>query len=121
MKQEDFNELFRNRTKGLALSVIKITSGMAYSDALGVIRKQLLRSTTSVAANFRAVCRARSNKEVFAKLCIVVEEADETLFWIELLVEGKFILEKEMREIYKEALEILKVMSAYKKKLSFNH
>lgn len=121
MKQEDFNELFRNRTKELALSVIKITSGMEYSEALGVIRKQLLRSATSVAANFRAVCRARSKKEVFAKLCIVVEEADETLFWMELLIEGEFILEKEMKEIYQEALEILKVMSAYKKKIAINH
>ncbi len=84
MRQEEFNQQFRERSKALSLEIIQITSGIKYGDALGVIRKQLIRSSTSVAANFRAVCRARSEKERFAKLCIVVEEADETLFWIEM-------------------------------------
>jgi four helix bundle protein len=121
MKQEDFNELFRYRTKAVALEIIRITSAIKFSDSVGVIRKQLIRSVTSVAANFRAVCRARSEKERFAKLCIVVEEADETLFWIEMLIEANFITFDEMSKSQKESEEILKVMSAFKKKLQPNH
>lgn len=117
MKQEEFNELFRNRTKKLALDIIRIGSDVRYNDALGVIRRQLFRAATSVAANFRAVCRARSDKERYAKLCIVVEEADETVFWIEMLIEGGFIEAGAIENIRNEAEEILKVMSAFKKKL----
>ncbi|MEP7323446.1 MAG: four helix bundle protein [Saprospiraceae bacterium] len=117
MKQEEFNELFRRRTKNLALAIIKITAPIKYSDALGIIRKQVIRASTSVASNFRAVCRSRSDREKFSKLCIVVEEADETPFWIEMLVEAEFIIIGEVSDIAQEADEILKVMSAYKKRL----
>ena len=117
MKQEEFNELFRNRTKKLALDIIRVGSDVKYNDALGVIRRQLFRAVTSVAANFRAVCRARSDKERYAKLCIVVEEADETVFWIEMLIEGGFLEAGAIKNIRDEAEEILKVMSAFKKKL----
>lgn len=60
---------------------------MAYSDKVSVIRKQIFRSAGSVAANYRAMCRARSDKEKYAKICIVVEEADETVFWLEVIQE----------------------------------
>jgi len=121
MKQEEFNELFRQRTKALSLEIIKIVSELKYSDALGIIRKQLFKSVTSVAANFRAVCRARSEKERYSKLCIVVEEADETLFWIEMLIDGRFITVEKIENPQKEAEEILKVMAAFKKKLERIH
>ena len=122
MKQEDFNELFRARTKKLALNIIAIVSELKYSDALSIIRKQLIRSVTSVAANYRAVCRARSEKEKYAKLCIVVEEADETLFWIEMLIDGGFITEEKLSAFRNESEEILKVMSSYRSKLKpINH
>ncbi|AEL24663.1 four helix bundle protein [Cyclobacterium marinum] len=117
MKQDEFNELFRNRTKILALQIISLLSELKYNDALGTIRKQLIRSITSTAANFRAVCRARSERERFAKLCIVVEEADETIFWIEMITEAGFISKEEMADCYKEATEILKVMASYRKRL----
>jgi len=117
MKQEEFSELFRQRTKALSLEIIRIVSELKYSDALNVIRKQLFKSVTSVAANFRAACRARCDKERYSKLCIVVEEADETLFWIEMLVDGGFITIKKIENCKKEAEEILKVMAAFKKKL----
>jgi four helix bundle protein len=117
MKQEEFNEQFRKRTKRLALDIIKLASPLKYSDALGIIRKQLFRASTSVASNFRAVCRGRSERERFAKLCIVVEEADETIFWLEMLVDGEFIASELVAAIEKEAMEILKVMAAYKKRL----
>ena len=105
MRQIDFNEEFRLRTKMMSLAVIEKVSDLKYSDALSIIRKQLIRSVTSVAANYRASCRARS-------------EADETIFWLDLLVEGKFIESNEIKDIQKEALEILKVMSAYRKSVS---
>ena len=117
MKQEEFNEQFRRRTKQLALDIIKMVSSIPYSDALGVIRKQLIKASTSMAANFRASCRARSVQELFSKLCIVVEETDETVFWLEMLVDGDFISAEEVAPMSKEALEILYVMSAYRKKI----
>jgi len=120
MKQQDFNEQFRQRSKKLALEIITLTSSLKYSDALGVIRKQLIRSSTSVAANFRAVCRARSERERFAKLCIVVEEADETLFWLEMINESGFLSNEETIPLKKEDEEILKVMSAFRQKLKTN-
>lgn len=116
MDQESFNEKFRQRTKRLALEIIKLVSPLKYSDALGVLRKQIISSSTSVAANFRAVCRGRSERERFSKICIVVEEADETLFWLEMLKEADFISPEQTFDIEQEATEILKVMSSYKKR-----
>ncbi|MFH1160164.1 MAG: four helix bundle protein [bacterium] len=80
---QDFNENFRNRSRKLALDVLVFYSELKGREELRLIGKQLIRSVTSVAANFRAACRARSNAEYFAKMCIVVEECDETLFWPE--------------------------------------
>lgn len=117
MKQEEFNEQFRRRTKQLALDIIKMVSSIPYSDALGVIRRQLIKASTSMASNFRASCRARSDQELFSKLCIVVEETDETVFWLEMLVDGGFISAEEVAPMSKEALEILYVMSAYRKNI----
>ena len=118
MRQEDFNEQFRNRTKVNSVKIIKIVSKIKYSDESSVIKKQIVKCATSVAANYRAVCRARSENEKFAKLCIVVEEADETLFWLEIMVECDIISQQTINEVYNEGLEILKVMSSYKDKLN---
>ena len=118
MRQENFNEQFRNRTKVNSVKIIKIVSKIKYSDESSVIKKQIVKCATSVAANYRAVCRARSENEKFAKLCIVVEEADETLFWLEILVESEIISQETINEVYSEGLEILKVMSSYKDKLN---
>ena len=75
-----------------------------------------------MAANYRTVCRARSEKEKYAKLCIVVEEADETLFWIEMFIDGGFIVEEKLFELRNESEEILKLMSSYRSKLKpINH
>ncbi len=117
MRQEEFNDQFRNRTKANSVKIIKIVSKIKYSDESSVLKKQLVRCSTSVTANFRAVCRSRSENERFAKLCIVVEEADETLLWMEMLVECEIIPNENINDVYVEALEILKVMSAYKAKL----
>ena len=113
----DFNNIFANRTKKLAVSIINELSDLPYSDKVSVIRKQIFRSSSSIAANYRAMCRARSNKEKYAKLCIVVEEADETVFWLEIIEEIKMTNIDLIKYLKNEAEEILKVTSSYKKKI----
>lgn len=111
-----FNEVFRKRTKKLAISIMRFYSGLTKKEEVGIIGKQLIRSATSIAANFRATSLSRSMKERYSKFCIVVEVADETIFWIELLEEShlEIIIPDNIKE---EALEILKVMAACKKGL----
>lgn len=114
----DFNQVFRERTKKLCVSIIRSLSILPYSEDLSVIRKQIYRSSTSVAANYRAVGRARSEKEKFSKLCIVVEEADETQFWLEIIEELDYLKTEKLNPLKIECEEIVNVMTAYKKKLS---
>lgn len=75
----------------------------------------LLRSSTSMAANYRAACRARSSKEFFAKLSIVVEETDETLFWLEVLEEAEMITAEKLTFLKAETTEILKILAKARK------
>ena len=110
-----FNEKYRRRTKAFAIHIVLFYSNHCKkSEELRVIGKQLLRSGTSVAANFRAYTRARSKAERFAKICIVVEEADETLFWLELIEEANLIDVLVFSELKQEALELLKIFSSTK-------
>ncbi len=120
MSETTWNEQFRNRTKKLAIATIKAFSSWKKTDKIRIIGKQLIRSSTSVAANYRAVCRARSDRERYAKLCIVVEEADETQFWFEILVESDLIKIEEVLNIQQEVEEIVKVMTTYKYRLEKN-
>jgi len=113
----DYNELFKERTKKLAIEVISSFSNLPYSDAISVIRKQIIRSSTSVAANYRAVIRARSIKEKYAKLRIVVEEADETLFWLEISEDLGLLPSEVFKHLKQEAEEIVKATASYRKKI----
>ncbi len=117
MENESFNDSFRRRTKAFAINIIKFIGNLKKNDELRILCKQLLRSSTSVAANFRAACRARSQAEYFAKLCIVVEEADESLFWLELLEEAELCKTRSTEEMKKECTEILSVMAVTRKNL----
>lgn len=83
------------------------------------MRKQAIRSATSIAANYRAACRARSYKEKYAKMCIVVEESDETQFWLEMLLDSKFLSQESFNYLHNECTEIVMVMTTYKKNLSY--
>ena len=116
----DFNQIFRERTKRFSIEIIKNVSELPYSDAISIIRKQIIRSSTSVASNYRAVCRARSEKEKFAKICIVVEEIDETQFWLEIITELEYIENKKLLPLSIQCEELVKVMTTYKHKLSQN-
>ncbi len=98
---------FKQRTKALALRVIKLVSSLPRNTVSELIGKQLIRSGTSVGANYRAACRARSTADLIAKLRIVEEEADECLYWMELIVEAKLVDVDNLRSIMSETNEIL--------------
>ena len=100
------------RTKAFALRIIRMFRSLPNSAEARIIGRQVLRSGTSVAANYRAVCRARSKPEFTAKLGVVVEEADETVFWLELLVESGIVPEERLRGLMKEANEFLAIFAA---------
>ena len=82
-------EQFKTRTRKLALEVIELVESLPRSRTADVIGRQLLRSGTSIGANYRAACRGKSKADVISKLAIVEEEADETIYWLELLVETR--------------------------------
>jgi four helix bundle protein len=98
---------FKDRTKMLALRVIRLVEALPRGRTSDVIGRQLLRSATSVGANYRAACRAQSNADMAAKLGIVEEEADETLYWLELLIEAGLMSESRLVELMQETDEIV--------------
>ena len=114
-KQLEFREGLKLRTKQFALRVIKLFQSLPKYGEAQVIGKQLLRSATSVAANYRASCRARSSNEFVSKISIVVEEADESLFWMELLMESNIIKPEKLSLLYQENEEIVKIMAHMRK------
>lgn len=111
----EFSDEFKKRTKLFAISIIHLSKAFPKIDEAFIIKKQLLRSAFSVASNYRAVCRARSDAEFYSKLCIVVEEADETVFWLELLIESEIYTGNEINRNLKEANEILAIVAKSKK------
>ena len=114
MTNEEFNELFRSRTKKFAIAILKFLETIPFNSATKVVTFQLGKSGTSVGANFRAFCRSRSKNERFAKICIVVEEADETLFWLEVCDETGYGSKEDLPSLQQESLEILKVTGIIK-------
>ena len=106
----DFVDEMKKRTKQFALRVIRVVQSLENDKVANVLGTQLLRSGTSVGANYRAACRARSSAEFRAKLGIVEEECDESSYWMELLVEAGLVAEKRLSELLQEADEILAVV-----------
>ena len=98
---------FKERTKKLALKVIRIVESLPRSRSADVIGRQLLRSATSVGANYRAACRGKSASDVIAKLGIVEEEADESIYWMELLVDGGFVPAATLKDLLAEMNEVV--------------
>jgi four helix bundle protein len=105
----------RQRTKAFVIRIIKLAESMPKSQAGYVIGKQVLRSGTSVAANYRAVCRARSKADFISKLGVVVEEIDETLFWLELIVDAGLLPSSRMEGILDEANQLTSIFVAARK------
>jgi four helix bundle protein len=103
---------FKDRTRKLSLAIIRLVEGLPRTRTADVIGKQLLRSGTSVGANYRAACRGLSTADVLAKLGDVEEEADESLYWMELLAESGTVSEGRMACEMKEMDEILRMTVA---------
>ena len=106
MKRDDM----RNRTKAFALRVIKMYSQLPKGVVAQVLGKQVLRSGTSVAANYREACRARSDAELLSRLGLVEGEIDESMLWMELLVESDTVPTAKMVAILKEADELIRIV-----------
>jgi four helix bundle protein len=98
---------FKTRTKILAVAIIKEVEKLPRSLASDVIGRQLVRSGTSIGANYRSACRAKATADMINKMKIVEEESDETEYWLELLVEAEIVPSSQMANIYKETDEIL--------------
>ncbi len=111
MNKEDL----KKRTKQFALRVIRLVEALPRTQTARVIGNQLLRSATSVAANYRAACRARSQKDFINKLGIVEEEADESLFWLEMVVETNLVPTARVQDLIQEADELTAIFVASRK------
>lgn len=102
----------KQRTKVFALRVMKLVDALPAGRRGNAIGNQLVRSGTSVGANYRATCRARSKAEFIAKIGIVEEEADECGFWLELIVEGELLPQAKVAALLQEASELTAIMAA---------
>ena len=114
MKPDDL----KKRTKQFALRVLKLVAALPKTLAGRTIGGQLARAGTSVGANYRAACRARSKVEFIAKIGIVEEEADESAFWMELIIEGELLRQELVQSLLEEANELAKIMASSRKSAS---
>src|ERR1700753_4142670 len=108
-EKTDFAEAFLQRTKKFVVDNIRFYRTLPKTEEAIIIGRQLLRSSSSVGSNYRAACRSRSQAEFHSKLSIVVEEADESVFWMEILTEAEIIKQNDISDLMNEANEILKV------------
>lgn len=102
----------KSRTKALGVEVVRFVEGLKRDLASDVIAKQLIRSATSVAANYREACRARSKADFANKMGIIEEEADETLFWLEMLIECRKAKSEDLKLMMDEAEQLLRIFAA---------
>ena len=100
------------RAKAFALRVIKMSQALPRTREANVLSQQILRSATSMAANYRAAGRSRSKAEFVAKLGVVIEESDETVFWLEMLVDAGFVRQKRLENLQAEANQLLAIFAA---------
>ena len=105
-------EALQARTKQSALRVLHLFQSLPPREDARIIGRQLLRSATSVGADYRAACRARSRKEFASKIGLVVEEADETVFWLQILVDGPIIPAAQLKPLQAEANQPLAIFAA---------
>jgi len=103
-------EELKKRTKQYALRIIKLVKSLPKTIEGRVIGNQLIRSGTSVGANYRAACRARSKAEFIAKLGVVIEEADESAFWLEIIIESNLLKKELVKPLLNETNEIIAIM-----------
>jgi four helix bundle protein len=107
VKAEDL----KNRTKRFALNALAVARTLPSTDEARVIGRQLIRAATSVGANYRATCRARSRAEFIARIGVALEEADESGFWLEIIVDGKLSLARGAIELLDEANQLSAILA----------
>jgi len=105
-------EDLKKRTKLFALRILKLATALPMTIEGRTIRGQLVRAGTSVGANYRAACRGRSKVEFIAKIGVVEEEADESAFWLELIIEGAFLKRERVKPLLDEANELARIMAS---------
>ncbi|HEX9422532.1 MAG TPA: four helix bundle protein [Pyrinomonadaceae bacterium] len=98
------------RTRCFALRIIRLAESLPDTSTAKVIRHQMIRCGSSVGANYRAACRARSKPDFVSKMGIVEEEADETIYWMELLIDAGIVKQSRMAELLDEADQILSIV-----------
>jgi four helix bundle protein len=108
----DKHQELRKRTKNFALRIVKMCRTIPSTRETNIINNQILRSATGIAANYRAVGLARSKAEFISKLGIVIEEADETVFWLEFLAESGIVPAPKLRELLAEGNELVAIFLA---------
>lgn len=102
----------KNRTREFSLRIVKLVGALPKSVEGRAIANQIVRSGTSVAANYRSACRARSRTEFVAKIGVVLEEADETLLWLELIIAAQLLPAARIDSLLREADELVAIMPA---------
>jgi four helix bundle protein len=117
MENSHFNEQLRERTMKMAVGVRNLLKAEKFIAIDRPFVNQLIRSSSSVAANYRSATRGRSDAEFYAKLCIVLEETDETLFWIDYLMKLEVLNDKEAMKIRNEVEEFVRLFSSIRKKM----
>jgi four helix bundle protein len=113
-----FGEALKKRSKEFALRIIRLFQALPKSAEAQIMGRQALRSATSVAANYRAACRARSGAEFVAKIGVALEEADETQFWLELLEESGVVAGTRLVSLKQEAGELTAILTSIRKSAS---
>jgi four helix bundle protein len=108
------------RTKAFSLRILKLVDHLPRTTSGRAIRNQLVRSGTSIGANYRAACRSRSRAEFAAKLGVVAEEADETIYWLELIRDGNLLPANKLNELLTEADELTAIFTAGRRTSSRN-
>ena len=116
--KEEFVEWVRAFTKQLALRSVKLFQSLPKTEEARILGKQFLRSATSVGANYRAACRARSKAEYFAKLSICVEEADEVVYWLELIEEAGIFTSEKLEPLKTDFGRVLAILAKARKSAS---
>ena len=108
----DQHHAMRNRTKEFALRIVRMTQALPKTREADVMGRQLLRCATSVGANYRATGQARSKPEFISKMSVVLEEADEAVFWLEMLADSGIVKASRLKELLKEANQLVAIFGA---------
>ncbi|MBB6001956.1 four helix bundle protein [Arcicella rosea] len=122
LPKDEFAELIFGRIKAFGLRCMPLCDDLFLKTASAKnIARQLIRSSSSAVANYRAVRRARSKNEFYAKISIVIEELDESIFWLEYSIDAKFYEDIKVRSLINEGYEILKILAKARKTVSVNN